>query len=150
MFAPPYGDSHLVSTEEARGLKVRMKEKTHEMFTGLSRHAHPIDIPKSVEQLYSVGFVATLNETTTVWDLTIPRWDPLHLWGDRQQIVSPVMFTFGTAVRDTTRRAEGGNDLAGVDRVIEDGRTHEDWAPTVCVYTSGLSDLVGRRELGVW
>ena len=120
------------------------------MFTGLPRHVHPVDIPESVKKLYSVGFVAALDGTPTLWNPALPRRDPLHLWGDRQQIVSPVVFALGAAERDATWRVNGGGDLARMDRVAEDGGTHEDRAHAVCVHTSGLSDLVGGRELGVW
>ena len=126
----PYEYSNPMSPEET--WKFESQDKTHEVFTSLPRHAHPIAIPKSVKQLYSVRFVAA-HGTPTLWNPALPRLDPVHLWGDRQQIVSPVVFALDAVERDATWRANGGGDFARMDLVVEDGGAYEDWAVSIQV-----------------
>ena len=59
------------------------------------------------------------------------------------------MVSFGAAVRDAAWRVNGRNDLARMNRVVEDRRTHEDWGHAVCVYAGGWTNLLGGRKLGV-
>jgi hypothetical protein len=53
----------------------------------------------------------------------------------------------GATIWDAAWRAKGRNDLARMDRVVEDRGAYEDWAYAVRVHASGWSDLIG--ELGV-
>jgi len=123
--------------------------RASEVLTGLPRHAYSIDASKSMIQLHPVGFVSAFNGASTGRDLTIPRWNPLHLGSDNQQVVSPMVFVFGATVRDATGRTKGGNDLARMDRVAEDRGTDENWGHAVCVHSNRFPGLVGRRERGV-
>lgn len=122
---------------------------TYEVLAGLSRHFHSIHIRKGVEQLRSVGFVSSFNGMPTLRNFTLPRRDPLHIGGDGQEIVSPAVFALSTTVCNATWRANGRNDLARMDRIVEDRGTQENRARAVCVCGNGRSYLIRRREPGV-
>jgi len=120
-----------------------------EMFASLSRHIYPTDISKGMIQASPIRFVSALYGTATGRNFTVLRWDPLHIGSDRQEIVSPFVFEFGAGVWDATWGVNGRSDLARMNRVVEDRGTYEDWAHAICVFTSGRSDLIGWRELGI-
>lgn len=55
------------------------------------------------------------------------------------------MLSFPPAVWDTTRRVQRRRDLARMDRFVEQGGAHEDWANAIRIVRHWLPGLV-RRE----
>jgi hypothetical protein len=121
----------------------------HQMLSGLTGHFHIIDRPECVIKFLSVRFVPALHKSAPRWKFTVLRRDPLHFRSDGQQIVPPVVFSFGPAVCDAARGLDGGCDHARVNRVFEDRRAYVHGGHPVGLHASRRPDLFGRRELSV-
>jgi hypothetical protein len=119
------------------------------MLASLTGNVYPIDISKSVIQFIPSGFVPALYGTTTGRDFAVLRWDPFHLGSDGQEIVPPLMSSFGATERDAAWGLNGRHDLARMDRVVEDRGTYVHRAHAVCIHAGGWTDPTGGRELGV-
>jgi len=52
------------------------------MPAGFARHIYPVDVPKSMEQFLSIGFISPLDGTATGWDFNAFDWDPFHIGSD--------------------------------------------------------------------
>lgn len=127
-----------------------MSTKCHtsstQVMASFARNMHAVDMDEGVVQLPPVFLIPALDRSPAVGHLAVLCMNPLHRWGDRQQIESSIVLMLRRSIRHTAGREERGADLAGVDRMLEDCGAYEYWGNMVGVVEGRGTCFMDGRE----